>query len=93
MFRVATAPRSDPMDRDIPKEFLGQPCADHPAVGSGDCCRSAVTRAYREMRSRGVPDAHCLDVAMAVYQWHHPEAEAVSAGAIVGSWVMGSTLH
>ncbi|MFV3076714.1 hypothetical protein [Niveispirillum fermenti] len=77
----------------IPKEFLGPPCADHPAAGSGDCCRSAVTRAYREMRSRGVPDSHCMDAAVAVYQWHHPEAMAPSAADIVGMWVTGAARH
>ncbi|OYQ35208.1 hypothetical protein CHU95_08215 [Niveispirillum lacus] len=81
------------MGRDIPKEYLGQPCADHPVAGSGDCCRSAVTRAYRDLRSRGVPDAYCLDAALAVYQWHHPEAEGDTAAAIVGSWVTTGTLH
>lgn len=80
------------MGRDIPKEFLGQPCADHPAAGTGDCCRSAVTRAYRELRSRGVPDAHCLDVAVAVYQWHHPDVTSDSAADVVGSW-MEAVLH
>lgn len=80
------------MGRELDK-YLGRPCAELPAAGSGDCCRSAVTRAYREMRSRGVPDAHCLDAALAVYQWHHPESESVSAAAIVGSWVTGASLH
>ena len=78
----------------IPEKYLGRSCADHPAAGTGDCCRTAVTRAYREMRACGVPDPHCLDAAVAVYQWHHPEAETVSAAAIVGSWVLGqAALH
>lgn len=77
----------------IPEKYLGRPCADHPAAGTGDCCRTAVTRAYREMRACGVPDPHCLDAALAVYQWHHPEAQAASAAAIVGSWVLGQALH
>ncbi len=77
----------------IPEKYLGRPCADHPAAGTGDCCRTAVTRAYREMRACGVPDPHCLDAAVAVYQWHHPEAEAVAAAAIVGSWVSRAALH
>jgi hypothetical protein len=77
----------------IPKEFFGQPCADHPAAGSGDCCRSAVTRAYRELKSRGEPDPYCMDAAVAVYQWHHPEALTLSATAIVGMWVTGGARH
>lgn len=81
------------MGWDILKEYLGRPCAEHPAAGSGDCCRTAVTRAFHEMRARGIPDNHCLEVATAVYQWHHPEAEAQSASAVVGSWVAGTTLH
>ena len=81
------------MSWDIPKEYLGRPCAEHPAAGSGDCCRSAVTRAYHDLRSRGVPDTHCLDAALAVYQWHHPESQPISAAAIVGSWVAGQVLH
>ena len=77
----------------IVKKYMGRPCADHPAAGFGDCCRSAVTRAYREMRASGAPNTHCLDAALAVYQWHHPEAGMPDAAAIVGSWVAGVSVH
>lgn len=80
------------MGRDLDK-YLGRPCADHPAAGTGDCCRSAVTRAYREMQSRGVPEPHCLEAALAVYQWHHPEMGTPLAADIVGSWVSTALRH
>lgn len=68
-------------------DILGIPCADKMPAGDGDCCRPAVLRAYREMHASGAPDAHCLDVAHAVYRWHHPEASMPDAIATVGLWV------
>lgn len=61
--------------------------------GGGDCCRLAVTRAYREMQASGAPDSHCLDAALTVYRWHHPEASPPKAEDIVSAWIGQVTLH
>ncbi len=61
--------------------------------GTGDCCRPAVVRAYREMRDRGQPDRFAFDAAMTVYRWHHPETPAPAADAIVSGWVQDGPLH
>lgn len=69
-------------------------CHDRAGDGSGgDCCRSAVTRAYREMQASGAPDSHCLDAALTVYRWHHPEASPPKAEDIVSTWIGQVTLH
>ena len=52
-----------------------------------DQCRPAVQRAYRELRDHGQPETVCLEAAVRVYRWHHPEADAALAGHLVSSWV------
>mgnify|MGYP006285197493 CR=1 FL=1 len=64
--------------------------ADGRCDGEASCadgCRRAVQRAYRELRDRGQPEKVCLDAAVTVYCWHHPEADATLAGHLVSSWV------
>lgn len=56
-------------------------------------CQMAVTRAFREMHASGAPDSHCLDAALAVYRWHHPETAAPDAAGIVTQWVHRGALH
>ena len=57
------------------------------------CCRPAVVRAYTELRARGEPDQYCLDAALTVYRWHHPETPQPQALNIVSSWVDTPVLH
>lgn len=61
--------------------------------GDGDCCRPAVTRAYREMRASGAPEPYCVDAAMAVYRWYHPESTEPDAVGIVSFWISGAARH
>ncbi|MFC7334030.1 hypothetical protein [Rhodocista pekingensis] len=60
-------------------------CENNP--GDGSCCRSAVVRAFREMRASGQPDRYCLEAAVTVYRWHHPETPEPQATTIVSTWV------
>lgn len=61
--------------------------------GDGDCCRPAVQRAFREMRARGQPERYCLEAALTVYRWHHPDTPEAKAAGIVADWVGDATLH
>jgi hypothetical protein len=66
---------------------------DGARAGDGDCCRPAVTRAYREMRASGAPEPYCVDAAMAVYRWYHPESTEPDAASVVSFWVSGAARH
>ena len=52
-----------------------------------DTCRSAATRAYRELRQRGVPDRPAFEAAVVVYRCHHPESASGDAKWVVGDWI------
>lgn len=54
---------------------------------NGDCCRPAVERAFRELREKGQPERYCLEAALTVYRWHHPETPEAQAAGIVAGWV------
>jgi hypothetical protein len=55
---------------------------------SGGCeCWGAVTRAFRELKGRGVPDTAAFNAATRVYQFYHPEVSAVDARFTVAEWV------
>lgn len=69
---------------------LRRDCAD---AGPADCCRPAVVRAFREMRSKGQPDRYCMEAALTVYRWHHPETPEPQANGIVTSWVTDGHVH
>ena len=53
-----------------------------------DClCRTATTRAYRELRQRCVPDPAAFEAAVTVYCCHHPETAPRQAKWIVADWI------
>lgn len=54
-------------------------------------CRVAVVRAYGEMRSAGQPDRFCLEAAIEVYRWHHPEIP--DPETTVSRWVYQGQPH
>lgn len=57
------------------------------SVTEGCECYAAVTRVYRELRARQVPDADAFHTATHVYQYHHPEAKAHEAPHQVALWL------
>lgn len=71
------------------------PCETKAQASSGktDCCRSAVVRAFRELRGHDRPMPHAFQVALTVYRWHHPEVSLGRAEEIVSAWVMDGTQH
>jgi hypothetical protein len=50
-------------------------------------CKAAATRAYRELRQRGVPDRPAFEAAVMVYRCHHPETASSEAKWIVCDWI------
>lgn len=52
-----------------------------------DCCRPAVERAFRELRACGQPGQYCLEAAVTVYRWHHPEVLPDAALRTVQDWI------
>lgn len=50
-------------------------------------CRIAATRAYRELRQRGVPDRPAFEAAVTLYRCHHPEIKDGEAKWIVAEWI------
>ena len=53
-----------------------------------DCpCRAAVTRAYRELRQRGVGDRQAFRAALVVYRNHHPETGSTEATYTTADWI------
>ena len=63
------------------------------AEAGGDRCRTAVRRAYRELRGCGQPDRFAFEAAVTVYQWHHPEVEPARALDIVHTWLWDGVRH
>lgn len=62
-------------------------------VCEGDCCQSAVVRAYREMQKKGEPNQFALDAALAVFSWYHPDVHPARAQEIVACWVHEGAVH
>ena len=57
------------------------------------CCRTAVERAFDEMRERGVPDLHAFEAALFLYRFHHPDIPAHDARTEVSWWTFGRIHH
>lgn len=56
---------------------------------SVDCdCRMAVTRTFRELRDRNVPDESALESAARVYRFHHPKVSEEDARSVVSRWLL-----
>jgi hypothetical protein len=53
-----------------------------------DCmCRTAVTRAFGELRRRNMSERAALESAAAVYRFHHPDVPEAQALQTVRGWV------
>ena len=50
-------------------------------------CREVVTRVYRELRDREIPDGWAFDTATRIYRLHHPEANPANARETIAAWV------
>lgn len=50
-------------------------------------CRVAVTRDYRELRERDIPEISAFDTAATVFRLHHPEALEREARFTVANWL------
>ncbi|MEJ0063893.1 MAG: hypothetical protein WDO70_12085 [Alphaproteobacteria bacterium] len=62
-------------------------------ICAGDCCMSAVRRAYAELCDTGAADTAAFDVALTVFKWHHPETNLTDAATIVRGWVRQGAEH
>ncbi len=56
--------------------------------GPNELCRAATTRAYRELRRKGIVDMEAFDVAVRVFRHHHPETEQREARHAVADWLV-----
>ncbi len=62
-------------------------------ICSGDCCISAVRRAYAGMLDLGQPETAAYDAALTVFVWHHPEISGPAAETLVRGWVLEHSSH
>lgn len=51
-------------------------------------CQAATTRAYRELRRKGVLDMEAFDVAVRVFRHHHPDTAPRDARFTVADWLV-----
>ncbi|WP_162937660.1 hypothetical protein [Indioceanicola profundi] len=57
------------------------------------CCRSAVERAFTEMKTSGAPEKHAIEAALFIYRLHHPDVPANRAEAEVARWTVARRVH
>jgi hypothetical protein len=57
------------------------------ACTTGDGCRQAVTRTYRELRQRGVSDRYAFEAGLRLYGLRHPEVPPAAARDCVADWI------
>ncbi len=50
-------------------------------------CRRVVTRTYRELRERNLPEIWALDTAVRIFTLHHPEVTEDNARIAVTNWL------
>ena len=50
-------------------------------------CRVAVTRVYRELKERGMPEISALHTAATIFRLHHPEGPERKARFTVAEWL------
>ncbi len=50
-------------------------------------CRIVVTRTYRELRARHVPQIWALDTAVRIFSLHHPEVSGTRSCITVAEWL------
>lgn len=56
-------------------------------VEEGCGCRIAVTRVYRELKQRNIPDVAAFDTATAIFRLHHPEVPLFEARYAIAEWL------
>ncbi len=55
--------------------------------GAKDCgCRIVVTRVYRDLKNRNIPNIAAFDTATTIFQTHHPEVPLNDARFIIAEW-------
>ena len=50
-------------------------------------CRTAVIRAYRELRERGQPETTSYSASVRIYRHYHPDADKLEAFETVAEWI------
>lgn len=50
-------------------------------------CRIAVTRVYRELRERNIPEISAFDTAATIFRLHHPEVPELKARFTIAEWL------
>ncbi len=50
-------------------------------------CRVAVTRAYRELKKRDIPEISAFDTAATIFRLHHPDVPKREASFTVAKWL------
>lgn len=50
-------------------------------------CRAVVTRTYRELRERNIPDVAAFDTATTIFRMHHPEVPLSEARYAIAEWL------
>jgi hypothetical protein len=50
-------------------------------------CRTVVTRVYRELRDRNIPDPSAFDTAARIFRLHHPETRERDARHTIANWL------
>lgn len=50
-------------------------------------CRIAVTRVYRELRERDIPDISAFDTAATIFRLHHPDVPEGEARFTIAEWL------
>ena len=50
-------------------------------------CRDAVSRSYRELRQRAVPERSAFEASTRVYRYYHPDVPARVARLTVSAWL------
>jgi len=56
--------------------------------GVTDCnYRTVVTRVYRELRDRNIPDPSAFDTATQIFRLHHPDSLERDARHTIADWL------
>ena len=50
-------------------------------------CRVAVTRVYRELKERSIPEISAFDTAATIFRLHHPDVSERESRFTVAEWL------
>ena len=53
----------------------------------GCVCRVAVTRVYRDLRERNIPEILAFDTAATIFRLHHPDVSERESRFTVAEWL------